>query len=206
MTYLPTLLTLTGVLILSVISPGPNFVLVTSTAIGVSRRAGLLTALGLAAATASWVLLAEAGLGFVIVRVGWLYTGVKLAGAAYLIWLGARILIGARKPAKTAMVVAQPASALATVRKAYSVSMTSPKSAAYYGSLFAVMVPAHAPLWLYGFVLAIAAAISSLWYGALALVLSHGAVRAWFLKIRAGFEAVMGVVLIGMGGRMLFSR
>ena len=206
MTYLPTLITLTGVLILSVISPGPNFVLVTSTAVGASRRAGLLTALGLAAATASWVLLAEAGLGFVIVRVGWLYTGVKLAGAAYLIWLGARMLFGARKASKSNLAATAPAGDLATARKAYGVSMTSPKSAAYYGSLFAVMVPAHAPLWLYGLVLAIAAAISGLWYGGLALLLSHGAVRAWFLKARAGFEAAMGVVLIVLGGRMLFSR
>ena len=206
MTYLPILLTLTGVLVLSVVSPGPNFVLVTSTAIGVSRRAGLLTALGLAAATASWVLLAEAGLGFVIVRVGWLYTGVKLAGAAYLIWLGARMLLGARKPGKADAGPAQPGSALATVRKAYGVSMTSPKSAAYYGSLFAVMVPPHAPLWLYGLVLAIAAAISAMWYSGLALLLSHAAVRARFLKARAGFEAAMGLILMGLGGRMLFSR
>ena len=112
MTYFPTLLTLTGVLVLSVISPGRNFVLVTPTAFGASGRAGL----------------------------------------------------------------------------------------------FAVMVPAHAPPWLHGPVLALATAISGLWYGALAQPLSAGAVRARYLRKRSWLEAAMGVALTGLGGRMLFSH
>ncbi|MDR5665057.1 lysine transporter LysE, partial [Burkholderia cenocepacia] len=55
------LLPLAGVLLLSVASPGPNFVIVTSTAV-VSRRAGMMTGLGLAAASGTWAAIAIAGL------------------------------------------------------------------------------------------------------------------------------------------------
>ncbi|OXH89491.1 lysine transporter LysE, partial [Burkholderia multivorans] len=46
--HLHLLLPLAGVLLLSVVSPGPNFVIVTSTAVA-SRRAGVMTSVGLAA-------------------------------------------------------------------------------------------------------------------------------------------------------------
>ena len=79
------------------VSPGPNFAIVTSTATSVSRRAGLLTALGLAAATGTWVLLAVAGVGVLLAQVPWVFATVKAAGAAYLIWLGIKMILGARK-------------------------------------------------------------------------------------------------------------
>ena len=64
---LSILATLTGVLALSVISPGPNFLIVTSTAMRVSRRAGLATAAGLALASLTWALLTEAGFALLLV-------------------------------------------------------------------------------------------------------------------------------------------
>ena len=96
MDYIGVLMTITGVLALGVMSPGPNFAIVTSTTMAVSRRAGVLTGLGLAAASFTWALLAVAGLGLLIAHAGWVYTAVRLAGAAYLIWIGAKMVLGAR--------------------------------------------------------------------------------------------------------------
>ncbi len=98
MTYLQSLLVLTGVLAVSMISPGPNFAIVTSAAINLSRRAGIVTGLGLAAASATWTALVLGGLGLIIVHVGWLYTAIRLVGAVYLIWIGARMVWEARAP------------------------------------------------------------------------------------------------------------
>ena len=63
-----TLLTITGVIVASVVSPGPNFVLVTSTSASVSRRAGLITGLGVATASCLWAALAVTGVGEEAVR------------------------------------------------------------------------------------------------------------------------------------------
>ncbi len=56
------LMAIAGVLFLGVLSPGPNVAIVTSTAMTVSRRAGL------AAASCTWALLAVAGIGLVLAR------------------------------------------------------------------------------------------------------------------------------------------
>ena len=205
MGYANSLLLLTGVLALSMISPGPNFAIVTATAINASRRAGLIAGLGLAAASATWTLLTLAGLGFVIARIGWLYTALRLVGALYLIYLGARMIWGARKPA--ALPPSESiAGGRAVFRKAYFVSLTNPKSAAFYGSIFAVALPPHAPLWFSAAIFAIATMLSALWYCGVALLLSTAAIRRRFVKVKAALDAGIGAILIFLGGALLLER
>ena len=200
--YADSLMVLTGVLALSMISPGPNFAIVTSTAIHVSRRAGVIGGLGLAAASGTWTLLTLAGLGFVIIHAAWLYTAIRIAGALYLIFLGAKMLWQARNPAA---LEADPAERSEGVifRKAYFVSLTNPKSAAFYGSVLAVMLPLHAPLWFSASVVGIAVLLSALWYCGVAFLLSTQTVRRRFARVRAPFDAVIGVILMGLGAKLL---
>ena len=202
MNYLDSLLVLTGVLALSMISPGPNFAIVTSTAINVSHRAGVIGGLGLAAASGTWTLLTLAGLGLVIVHAAWLYTAIRIAGALYLIFLGAKMLLQAKKP-QAPDVSAEARSEGAIFRKAYFVSLTNPKSAAFYGSVLAVMLPLHAPLWFSATVIAIATLLSAFWYCGVAFLLSAEPVRRRFAKARATLDAVIGVILMGLGAKLL---
>jgi len=202
MTYLQSLLVLTGVLAVSMISPGPNFAIVTSAAINISRRAGIVSGLGLAAASATWTVLVLGGLGLIIVHAGWLYTAIRVIGALYLIWIGIRMVWEARVPVEAER-SQTPASGWAVWRKAYLVSMTNPKSAAFYGSILAVMIPANAPAWFYGAIIVIATGLSMLWYCGVALLLSTAPAKRAFAKGKSVLETVMGVVLIGIGGRLL---
>lgn len=198
------LLPITGVILLSLISPGPNFAIVTSTAMSVSRRTGVLAGLGLAAASFTWALLAIAGLGIILHQVPWVYRTVQVVGAAYLIWIGIKMLRGARKPMAT--MSGQGISGTAAFRKAFLVSMTNPKSIAFYGSIFTLMVPPSAPSWFYVAVPAITTLLSVNWYCGLAILFSHGAIQRLFVKAKTGIEATMGVILIVLGGKLLFSR
>lgn len=200
-----TLATLTGVLALSLVSPGPNFVLVTSTAMRSSRRAGLAAAGGLALATLSWTLLTEAGFALLLAPGTLAVEVVRVAGAAYLIVIGIRMVIGARRPLPDAP-VADPGGSWAALRKGYLVSMTNPKSLAFYASVLGTMMPARAPTWFEASVVAIAFSLSALWYGALALAFSGDRVRRGFARVKAGLETVMGLCLVALGGRLLASR
>jgi len=92
------LLIVAGVILLGVISPGPNFAVFTTMSMRISRRAGLVGGIGLAAASGTWALLVVAGVGIIATRFPWLYAVIRIAGAIYLIWLGARMVLGARKP------------------------------------------------------------------------------------------------------------
>ena len=204
MNHLLQLLAIAGVLFLGVLSPGPNFAIVTSTAMTASRRAGILTGLGLAAASCTWALLAVAGIGLVLARFPEIVLAVRVAGAAYLVWIGIRMLLGAARPMPEAGRTAT--SVAAAVRKAYLVSMTNPKAIAFYGSIFSIMVPAAAPWWFDVAIVAIAALVSAAWYCSLALLFSQAADRRVFARGRPAIEAVMGLVLIGIGGRLFLGR
>ncbi|WP_321783483.1 LysE family translocator [Burkholderia pyrrocinia] len=198
-TTVNVLLPLAGVLLLSVASPGPNFVIVTSTAV-VSRRAGVMTGLGLAAASGTWAAIAIAGLSLLVTHVAWVHTALRLAGACYLIWLGLKMILTARKP----LPVSAPATASDwhAAKKGYVVSMTNPKSVAFYGSIFALMVPARAPAWLDLAVVALSCA----WYCAMALLASHPSVRRLLVRRKAVLDTTAGLLLMGVGGRMLAGR
>ncbi|MFT4066015.1 LysE family translocator [Paraburkholderia sp.] len=198
-----TLLALAGVLFISVASPGPNFLIVTSTAIA-SRGAGVMTGLGLAAASGTWALIAIAGLSLIVTHVAWIGAGLRVAGALYLIWLGMKMILTARRPLSAP--ARTTASGWAATRKGYFVSMTNPKSVAFYGSVFALMVPAHAPLWLVIAVVGLSIGISCAWYCGMALLASHPAVRQMLVRRKAALDTVAGVLLMGLGGRMLAGR
>jgi len=203
--YLGILLTISGALLLSLISPGPNFIIVTSTAMTISRKAGVLIALGLAAASGAWTLLAVGGLALIVTNGGWLYFAIKLVGAIYLIVLGIKMVFGARKPLPQSLDV-QRADGLAAMRKGFIVSMTNPKSVAFYGSIFALLVPAHAPTWFYVAIVIISTSLSALWYCGLALLFSQGPIRQTFERFRSVVETTMGLFLVGLGGRLLVNR
>ena len=85
------------VMLLAYVSPGPDFVAVVSFALG-GRRGGLGVALGVALASLAWATFAMAGLSVVLVHLGWLYEAIRIGGALYLVWLGARMLLGAVRP------------------------------------------------------------------------------------------------------------
>ena len=198
-----------AVLFLGVLSPGPNFALVTSTAMTVSRRAGVLTGLGLAAASCTWTLLAVGGIGLVLGRFPAIAVTVKMAGAIYLVWIGTRMIRRAGRPipeANHAERSGTAATGVAIAGKAYLISMTNPKAIAFYGSIFTVMVPVSAPRWFDAAIVLIAALVSGSWYCGLALLFSQAAARRVLARGRTAIEAVMGAVLIGLGGRLFFSR
>ncbi|RYB06058.1 hypothetical protein D3272_07655 [Lichenibacterium ramalinae] len=97
LTLAPQLLTLSAVFLLACISPGPDFTAVTSNALA-DRLRGLGVAVGVAVACTIWATLAMFGLGLLLTKIAWLHEAVRLGGAAYLHYLGVKMLLGARHP------------------------------------------------------------------------------------------------------------
>ena len=138
MEYIDSLALLISVYVVSLVSPGPNFIIVTNTSMTVSRAAGLFAGLGLAIASLTWAVMAMAGLGFLLTHFDWLHMTLQVVGALYLIWLGLKMIRGATKPLKaTGPTEATWRSAM---RRAYVVGMTNPKSVAFFGSIFALVI------------------------------------------------------------------
>lgn len=206
MEYAPTLATIAGVFLLGCLSPGPNFLVVTSRAMAVSRRAGVFAGLGVASASLTWAFLTIAGLALVLQHAAWLFTALRFVGASYLLYLGTKIIIGARKPMPAPDDGIGGPSASSEMWSGFLTSMTNPKAAAFFGSLFVVTLPTGAPAWVYGTTLAIVAVLSTAWHCGLALFFSLAPVQAAYRRSRTTISTIMGGVLILLGVRLLIAR
>lgn len=206
MEFLPQLATLASVMLLACISPGPDFIAVTSQSLS-DRKAGIFVAFGVTLACLVWATLAIFGLGLVLARLSWLYEVIRYLGAAYLVYLGAHMLMSLRLSAEKLAISAAPCRAASPAfRRGLLVGLTNPKSAAFFGSLFVTVLPAHAPFWVYAVTLVIVAAVACGWFCALAMLFSMGRIRNVYLKLRRPFDAMMGGLLVAIGARLAINN
>lgn len=201
MEFLPNLATLAGMHLLMAMLPGPNTVVVSWLSATRSRAQGLQAVCGVTVASLVWVGMALWGVGALMAEAGWLYRLFRLAGAAYLIWIGVRMLrAGLGAPSAGG---AQPG---LTQRSPFVsgllTTLSNPKSAVFWTSAFLVTVPGHAPPWVYGAILAIVAFQSALWYGAIALLFSTGRVRAAYQRLTRALDLIAGGVMVLLGVRL----
>lgn len=206
MEYLGILGGIGGMFLLACLNPGPVWVVITSTSIAVSRRAGVLTGLGVAGATLTWATLAMLGLGL-LAQLAWLTVAIKFVGAAYLVWIGCRMIAGSRWPAVAAgsMLITRRGSWVA-LRRGYLSSITNPKAAAFFGSIYVVMLPAHAPWWAYAAAIAVLGVLSAGWHCGLAVVFSVAPIQAGYQRAKTKIDTLVGAVLVALGVRLAVSR
>ena len=93
------LLAFVGIATVITITPGADMALVTRVALGRGRTAAWLTSLGVVSGLMLWGVASAIGISALLSASATLYTILKLAGAAYLIFLGVQALI-ARAPAQ----------------------------------------------------------------------------------------------------------
>lgn len=207
MSYLPQLAAIAGVMLLACASPGPDMLAVTSHAFA-RRRAGLFAAAGVSTSHALWATLAVFGLGLILTQLAWLYQGIRIAGAVYLLYLGVKTMMSLRESAGPAAApdAAKTTGAAQSYRRGLLVGLTNPKGAAFFGSLFITLLPAHAPMWVHGATIVTVASVSICWFSAMALLFSTRSVQRGYQKLRRPVDAVMGTVLIALGARLALDR
>lgn len=78
-------------------------------------------------------------------------------------------------------------------------TLSNPKSAVFWTSVFVLVVPAHAPLWFYGAVVLLIVIQSALWYAIVALALSTAFARRHYMRFAAWLDRIAGIIMIGLG-------
>lgn len=163
-----------------------------------------MAGLGVACATLVWASVAMAGLGLVLTRMEWIGTTIRLAGAAYLVWIGWRMVRGAGQP-----LVAPGAlhrGGASAFRRGFLASITNPKAAAFFGSVFVVTLPQSATDGLRVTAVLMLGALSAAWHAGLAVVFSTARVQAAYARTKRRLDMVVGVVLMGLGMRLAVAR
>jgi RhtB (resistance to homoserine/threonine) family protein len=184
--------------LLAVISPGPDFAMVTRNSLILSRRAGVLTALGIGLGILVHITYTLVGVGLLIQQSLWLFNAIKLIGAAYLIYLGVKMLRAQPSGARADNGVA-PLSDVAALRTGFLTNALNPKASVFIVSLFMQVVHPETPLAVqigYGAFISVA---HMAWFTLVALCFSAGAVRDRLFAVRHWIDRVFGGLLVGFG-------
>jgi threonine/homoserine/homoserine lactone efflux protein len=185
--------------------PGPSLLFTIGRALTVGRREALLSVLGNAIGVTTQALLVAVGLGAVVAASATAYTVVKVAGAAYVIWLGIQA-IRHRREGRDALEEQVSARRGHALRIGVVVGLTNPKTVLFFVAFLPQFTNAAA-----GHV-AVQMAVLGAVFGGLAVcsdsvwALLAARAREWFARKPARLDklgATGGVMMVGLGATML---
>ena len=129
------------------VSPGPNFLVVSRLALSRSRVSAIGATFGIAAGSLFYAALTMFGLSVLIFRFAWLGDAVRIGGGAYLVWLGVQAWRTGPDDPDPGTAKGQGAPSLwHGLRVGFLTEITNPKGIAFFLGLFAAAVPASTPL------------------------------------------------------------
>jgi threonine/homoserine/homoserine lactone efflux protein len=191
------------------ITPGPDMMLVIARGVGQGRRIALMTVVGMVfVAGVVQVGLLVLGLASLVAAYPSALHVLQWLGAAYLIYLGIRMVWASFAHQSAARLKSRPVSGWKAVREGTLNSLTNPKSLLFMFTFLPLFVDPHAgPVWLQLLVLgSIQKLVGIFSLGGVAL--ASGTVGQFlhrFPKLLAWQERFTGIVLVGLGIRLLLS-
>ncbi|TYB41380.1 LysE family translocator [Actinomadura chibensis] len=217
---LGSLVAFAGAAVLIAMAPGPSTVVIMRVSVRSGRRAGLAAVLGNETGVLVWGVAAAVGLSALLAASRLAYDGLRVAGAAVLVWFGVRALWHARRrvgddrddgvaaagdggPGDGGAGDGGGPSGWRWYRLGLVTNFANPKAGVFAVSFLPQFVPDGwpVPVVLVGFSV-LWALIDLAWYAV--VVWLAGAARRVLVRpvVRRRLDQVSGVVLVGLGVRL----
>ena len=200
------LLAFVAVAAVVIVTPGQDTALVIRNTLAGRRAAGIATALGVSMGQAVWALATSAGLAAVLVASEQVFLGLKLVGAAYLVYLGAHSLWRAlRRQAPSRAEQAAPLAPRTAFRQGALSNLGNPKMAVFFTSLLPQFARggAFVDLLALGLLFAV---LTVVWLTAYAAAVERASGVLRRPGVRRALDSVTGVVLVALGLRLATER
>lgn len=201
-----------SVFLLSV-TPGPDIAYVVGQSVVNGRRAGIISAAGVALGSCTHAIASAVGLTALITASPMMFTIIKSLGAAYLVYLGSKMIWGTLTKQTTNHNEAERVTAKATLTslltKGFITTLTNPKVLLFFISFFPQFV-AHgsehqtASFLLTGMTYALIAFMTDLTFAVLAG--SAAGTVSQNRRLQKILDRIVGVTFIGLGLRLAFTR
>lgn len=191
--YIGGILLAYGAFMLGIFSPGPNILAVIGTSMGRSRNSGNALALGIASGSLLWGLATLFGLTALIALYASVMIAIKIAGAAYLLWLAFKAFRSALSTKDmTPRSVDLDGGFWTYYRRGLLIQMTNPKAALTWIAIMSLAVDADAPLWVGASIVLGTAVISTVGHLTYAVAFSTPPMVAAYRRARRAIEAGLG--------------
>ncbi len=199
--FLAQFLTVAMVHLLAVMSPGPDFAMVTRNSIIYSRKTGIYTSIGIAVGILVHVAYSLLGIGFMIAKSIVIFNMIKFIGAGYLIYIGYKSLRA--KPTvhteKDVLLVKKDISPLESFKIGFLTNALNPKATLFFLALFTQIIDPTTPKIIqlaYGIQMMV---ITFVWFALVSLFFSNSLIRSRIGKVQHYVERITGAVLIALG-------
>jgi threonine/homoserine/homoserine lactone efflux protein len=192
------LLAFVGVAVVVIVTPGQDTALTVRNTLAGGRAAGVRTAGGVVAGQAVWALAASAGVTALLVASEPAFVALKLAGAAYLVYLGAHSLLAAARR-RYDVHPERPAHGGKELRQGLLSNLGNPKMAVFFSSLLPQFGESFAALLGLGLLFC---ALTMAWLTAYAFALARVGDVLRRPRVRRAIDAVTGTVLVALGIRL----
>jgi threonine/homoserine/homoserine lactone efflux protein len=181
-------------------TPGPDTALTIRNTLLGGRGGGVLTAVGVGAGQATWTLATAAGVAALLAASEPAFLALKLAGAAYLVLLGAQALLAAVRGApRTHVEARRPLAGATALRQGLISNLGNPKMAAFFPALLPQFASSFSSLLLLGLAFCL---MTLAWLTAYAFVVARAGDLLRRPRVRRALEAATGAVLIALGLRV----
>jgi threonine/homoserine/homoserine lactone efflux protein len=181
-------------------TPGPDTALTIRNTLLGGRANGLRTAQGVAAGQALWTLAASAGIAALVAASQPVFAGVRIAGAAYLVWLGLEALAAAWRGRGHEE---RPRGSAAGFRQGLLSNLANPKMAVFFTSLLPQFGTGFGELLALGLVFS---TMTLTWLSAYALAVARTKRLLVRGRVRRTLDAVTGLALVAFGARLAVER
>ena len=186
-----------------IVTPGQDTALTIRNSLLGGRRTGQATALGVASGQAVWTVATSLGLAALIVASEPVFVALKLAGAAYLVYLGAQSLLAAVRRRQRAHAGSGSARPRVAFRQGALSNLGNPKMAVFFSSLLPQFGSSFVELLALGVLFC---CLTLTWLSAYAVVVARAGDVLRRPAIRRVIDAVTGAVLIALGLRLAADR
>ena len=186
---------------LALISPGPDFAIVTRLSIVSGRRTGFLAACGVSSAIGVYVLICIFGLSVIINALPNLSSILSFVGAIYLSWLGIQC-IRSKGQLPEASTNQHGGKAFIT---GFFTNLLNPKAMLYFGSILSQVLQPNLETSDIALVAGLLIGESLLWFSFVAVIFSSPHVLGWLRSRLVWFDRAVGVVLLGMAIKVAMS-
>jgi RhtB (resistance to homoserine/threonine) family protein len=191
------------------VTPGADTLYIVGRGAAQGRRAGVLAALGVGAGCCVHMVAAALGLSAILAASATAFTVVKLAGAAYLVWLGICLLRSSLRDAAAAAAPAPQAPAHRVFVQGLVTNVLNPKVALFFLAFLPQFIDADAPSKVLAFLfLGLVFNVNGTLWNLLLAFASASLAR----RLRAGgrgtrwLERAAGMLFIGLGAKLALAE
>lgn len=203
-----TFFAITLIIILAAVSPGPDFFLVVKNSLLYNRKAGLLTAAGVASSLLIHSSYCIVGLGVLITQSLVIFNLIKYLGAGYLIYIGIKSLLAKRTHPNYLHLhhISGTVKSSKIFTEGLLCNLLNPKAILFILAFFTLIIKPNTP-WLsrigYGLEISL---IHLIWFSILAMIITHKSVKSRLDALQHYIIKLMGIVLISFGTYIAFSK